>query len=363
VAQPLRAALQLPYTTQQLGVLEMCYVPTVAAQALRAQLAFLARVCSPTMLPDSHPTKRLHLATLDDISPRTSLPWNVLRPAVALNTSTYLCASVYPRVCHSTSLVQKLDPATRHILCPSPLPHWDKGVRYWDQRSSARRKWAKANYTAIQLTDAVTWSALAAQHLTHAHIRQLRDLQSHAEWVATHAPPAAPVASVALSSPAPAHATTAPLTVCKPFPGLSSFLSRHFPGTHRQRVARARLLMGRARTGTVLQRFAKAVDTASASVTLHCAACSTSTHPVLDSISHMLLECTRHQQERAQLSADVDTLGLSPALSLSTILVASKPPPPFPSTDLPLLFRVTATFLSAVTTGRATANLVPLDTG
>jgi hypothetical protein len=121
--------------------------------------------------------------------------------------------------------------------------------------------------------------------------------------------------------------------------------------------------MGRARTGSVLKRFAKAADVASATASQHCAACSTAGVPVLDTISHMLLDCARHQAERAQLSADVSALGISSALTLSTVLLATRPARPFFTPDLPLLFRSTSTFLSAVTVGRAAANLVPLDAG
>jgi hypothetical protein len=358
VARPLRAALQLPTTTHQLGVLEMSYVPTVGAQVLRAQLAFLLRVCGPGALPDHHPTKRLHRQALQDAMHGSPVPWNALAPAVALNTSVYLCASVYPSVGQGPDLVQKLDAPSRLLLCPTPLPQWEKGAEYWEQMSSARRPWAQANYSGATFVRAVRWSAESAQRLTPQLIRSLRDWQSHGEWVATHAPPAA-----AAAAPIPAHATSAPLTVCKPFPGLAAFLTRHFPGTHRQCVARARLVMGRARTGSVLKRFAKAADVASATASQHCAACSTAGVPVLDTISHMLLDCARHQAERAQLSADVSALGISSALTLSTVLLATRPARPFFTPDLPLLFRSTSTFLSAVTVGRAAANLVPLDAG
>jgi hypothetical protein len=121
--------------------------------------------------------------------------------------------------------------------------------------------------------------------------------------------------------------------------------------------------MGRARTGTVRKRFAKAADAAAAAASVHCAACSTAAVPVLDTISHMLLDCSRHQQERGQLSAATDALDLPSPLTLSTILLATKPARPFPTSDLPLLFRITSTFLFAVIAGRAAANLPPLDTG
>ena len=121
--------------------------------------------------------------------------------------------------------------------------------------------------------------------------------------------------------------------------------------------------MGRARTGGVRVRFAKAADAAATAASLNCAVCSTATAPVIDTINHMLLDCTRHQQERAQLAIDVAALGLPPPLTLSTILLATKPARPFRSSDLPQLFHRTSTFLSAVLAGRAAANLVPLDTG
>jgi hypothetical protein len=361
IATPLRAALSLPRTTHQLGVLELCHVPSVSALSLRAQLSYLHRVCDPTFLPSSHPTKRLHRSSLNDIhnARKNASPASLLQPACLLPTSVYLCSSVYPYVCHEPSLLPQLGVEAQNTLCSSSPQRWEKGAEYWRRSGSDRRTWAQAHYRLSHLTDALNWSAQSAPHLTPQLIRRLCKQLTHSEWRASHAPSIPPP----IPPPAPSpHSTTAPLTECKPTPSLPPFLSSRSPDSHRQQVSRARLLMGRARTATVRLRFAKAADAPSTSPL--CSLCSTPSSPVLDSISHMLLHCVRSTQERIQLQSDLSSLGLpSPSLSLSIILAASPPPPPFPSTRLPSLLRFTSTFLLAVAAARATANLVPLDTG
>jgi hypothetical protein len=126
-------------------------------------------------------------------------------------------------------------------------------------------------------------------------------------------------------------------------------------------VRRARILLGRARTGTVRKRFAKAAE--ASSITTACTRCSTPGAPVDDSIPHMLLDCLRHLAARTQLTSTLSGLGLPPPLTLSTILLASRPPPPFPGRHLPQLLQATSTFLTAIHVDRSKEQLVPLDTG
>jgi len=369
LATPLRVALSLPRTTHQLGVLEMCNVPTVAAITLRSQLTHLSRVCHPSTLPESHPTKRLHLHCLGGLHAKSAKqnglrPHNTLSPAASLDLTTYLLACVYPKVCHDPLLAPRLPTDLHASLCRQPLPHWDKGTIYWTQKNAARRIWAQRNWNATQLYNTIRWSVNSAANLNPPIIRQLRDLASHAEWRDSHAPlpPPDPHLNGPLHAP-PAHSTTAPLTQCKRSPGLAPFLSLRSPDTHRQQTARARLLMGRARTGTVRQRFAKTSEVGT--INPNCTTCSppAPAPPIPDSIEHMLLRCARHCRERSTLITALSSFNIPPPLTLSTILLASPPPPPFPSTRLKPLLQATATYLAAITSSRASANLVPLDTG
>jgi hypothetical protein len=373
LATPLRVALSLPRTTHQLGVLEMCDVPTVAAIALRSQLAHLSRVCHPTTLPDNHPTKQLHLRCLNLLYTKSArlggkglIPHTTLSPAATLNTTTYLLACVHPRVCHAPSLAPRLPPDLHTSICHGVLPHWDKGTTYWTQKSGSRRSWAQNNWTATQLNDTIRWSVTSAANLTTIIIRQLRNIASHAEWRNSHAPPfvpPAPGAPLPHAAPALAHSTTAPLTQCKPSPGLALFLSHLSPDLPYQQASRARLLMGRARTGTIRLRFAKTSEVGTTNP--NCTACSPPlpASAVPDTIEHLLLHCIRHHRERSTLLTALSSLSIHTPLILSTILLASAPPAPFSSALLKPLLQATSTFLGTISTTRASANLIPLDTG
>jgi hypothetical protein len=358
VATPLRVALSLPRTTHQLGTLMLSDVPTVSSLALRAQLSHLARVCGPSPLPPSHPTRRLHTASIALFTQRArpQEPHNALTPSAGLPLSPYLAACVLPRILLDPSLGARLDAASLNSLRLTALPHWENGVKYWEHKSAERRKWASKNYLPHHLTTAIIWSLAAATHLTRPIISKLCALSRHAEWTATHAPIDPPPGS----DPIP-HATTAPLTLCLPSAGLPPFLARHTPDTHSQQARRSRLLLGRSRTGTVRKRFAKAAE--APAISAACTHCSTPTQPVDDSIPHMLLHCARHLSARAQLTSAATALGLQAPLTLSSILLASPPPPPFRHHNLPQLLRATTTFLTAIHTDRSKEQLVPLDTG
>ena len=75
----------------------------------------------------------------------------------------------------------------------------------------------------------------------------------------------------------------------------------------------------------------------------------------------MLLHCLRHLVARSQLATTLT--GLALPLTLSTILVASRPPRPFTGSLLPQLLRATSAFLTAIHVDRSKEQLVPLDTG
>jgi len=350
VATPLRVALSLPRTTHQLGTLLLSNVPTVSSLVLRAQLGHLLRFCS---LPADHPTRRLHTLTLNHAITKQQPPWTALVPSAALPTSVYLAASVLPRLLLDPTL---LDATTRSNLTLPPLQHWRHGVEYWEHTGSSRRTWAQANYQSNHLTAALNWAAAAATKLTRSLIGQIRARHSHAEWVATHAPANPPPPG----TPPIAHATTAPLIHCMPQAGaLPPFLARRSPDTHGQQTSRARALLGRSRTGTVRLRFAKAAE--ASTISTACTRCSTPTNPVDDTIPHMLLHCLRHLVARSQLASTLTGLGLP--VTLSTILVASRPPRPFTGSLLPQLLRATSAFLTAIHVDRSKEQLVPLDTG
>ena len=93
-----------------------------------------------------------------------------------------------------------------------------------------------------------------------------------AEWRRQHLSPSHPV-----GTPPPPHSTDCPMTRCKPTPGLAPFLHSKALQSHSQQVTRARLLLGRSRTGAVLHRFAKTTD--SALFDPHCPHCSTADPP------------------------------------------------------------------------------------
>ena len=358
-ATPLRAALSLPRTTQQLGTLTMCQVPTVAALAVKAQLSHLTRV---NTLPRTHPTRRLHDASLRRILRRRIvrgrevpiLPWTALFPGSALALSIYLTACVVPRLLLDPDLGGRLDPATQNALqLPPAPPNYHHGVEYWRRKSDARRSWARLHYSGADLKAASQWSCQVIPRLDRKVIQQIAQLHAHEEWTSTHVVP---------GRPPPPHATTAPLTLCMPNPALPPFLARHSTDTHSQQVTRARLALGRSRTGTVLQRFAKVVDRPS--VDPLCTHCSTPTHPVDETIPHMLLACPRHATARAVLLASLATLHTHALpLTLATVLATYPPPPPFPRRKLPALLHATTTFLTAIHVDRSREQLVPLDTG
>ena len=378
ITRPLRVALGLPQTTHQLGTLTLSHVPTIASLVLREQLSHLARVCAVGQhaLPADHPTLLVHQRSLQ--LPINALPRNVLAPSSLLATSIYLCASVYPRVCMGPSLAPRLPAADYGRLVHGPLPAWQKGVEYWEHKSSRRRQAATATaYPRADLVRALSWSLTSAQHLTPAIITRLSALHAHAEWEAQHhvtvfpvpGQPAVPLAAAPGPpiGPLVQHATTAPLTQCKPSPGLPPFLSHRCADSNGSRRLRARLLLGRERSGANRLRFAKAAERTSLETTAICSHCpppaSPSAPDTYDTAAHFLLNCPRHQPARSQLLSDLQPLGLTSALSLSAILVASPPPPPFLTSKLPLLLRATASFLATVAAERLAAGLLPLDTG
>ena len=355
LATPLRVSLGLPRTTHQLGTLTLCQVPTVAAMVAAAHLRHLVRIVS---LPPAHPTRRLHVASMQRVLQLPSiLPWTALFPSAALALSVYLTACVVPRLLLDPALGGRLDPATLAALQLTPCPDYELGVRYWQHKSGERREWAQQHYGDAHIRTAITWSLQVLPRLTVHAIKQIARLHAHWEWESTHvpipAPPALPAAPIR-------HPTTAPLIHCMPSPTLPSFLTSRSTDTPGQKQTRARLATGRSRTGAVQLRFAKKAD--AASISPHCTRCSTPALPVVETIPHMLLHCLRHVVARAALLAALATVNCH-ALSLATILAIHPPPPPFRRLQLPTLLHATSTFLTAIHMDRSKEQLLPLDTG
>ena len=219
LATPLRVSLGLPRTTHQLGTLTLCQVPTVAATVASAQLRHLTRIAS---LPATHPTRRLHDASLQHVLQLPTIrPWTALFPSAALALSVYLTACVLPHLLLDPALGGRLDPATLAALQLLPCPDYELGVRYWQHKSGERRRWAQQNYSDAHIRTAITWSTQVLPRLNVHAIKQIARLHAHWEWESTHvpAPPAPPPAAPIR------HPTTAPLTLCMPRPILPSFLT------------------------------------------------------------------------------------------------------------------------------------------
>lgn len=383
ITRPIRVALHLPRTTHQTGTLMLGDVPSMASVTLRAQLSFLRRVCGSTaVLPADHPTRLLHKQAITLNTGRQ--PYTIMAASNLTPLSVYLCASVYPRLLNDPAMQVKLDAPTASALTPhGPCAEWQRGVTYWTQVGRERRDHAqRTGYTLQHMRTAVDWTSQSAQHLTPDHINAIRRHHQHAEWEAEHEtppplvitptqPPPQAQRNAAAAAPAPPqppqrpHTTTAPLTRCKPGPGLPPFLSHRSKSSHSQRILRARFLMGRACTGAVRLRFAKRADRHA--IDAHCTdpTCqpaplpAPAPAPTIDTIEHALLHCQRHHKARQQLRQHLHPL----QLSMSTILIAHPPPPPFRLTELDSLLHYTASFLAIVETERLTAGLVPLDTG
>jgi len=369
-ATPLRAALVLPTTTHQLSVLELCNIPTVASLALGAQLSHLRRVGDSQLLPSSHPTAEVHSSTVHSALHHTRACKHaelVLSPSAALATSVYIGVSILPPLCSDPLITCSLPPATSTALhLPPPLGS-RLGLEYWNQKSKDRRSWSQQNFpyrpTADRplcagLTTILNWSMSSASGLSAPIIHHLRWRSAHVEWRNQHVPASHPP-----GDPLPPHSTTCPLTECKPSAGLAPFLHRLSPDQHHQQATRARLLLGRSRTGAVLHRFAKAAE--AASVNPNCPHCSTPAFPIRDTIAHVLLRCPRYAAARNQLVKDAQQRPPLPILplSLSTILVAAMPPPPYRRSFLPRHIRITSSYLAAVAAVRVALGLPHLDTG
>jgi hypothetical protein len=369
-ATPLRAALELPTTTHQLSVLEMCNVPTVASLAIGAQLSHLQRVEDRQLLLPSHPTYKVHSSSVHSALHHTRACTHadlVLSPSATLATSVFIGVSTFPPLCSNPLITGCLPPAAVTALrLPPPLGS-GMGLEYWNQKSGDRRSWSQLQFPyrptpdrpqCEGLSSILKWSMSSASGLTAPIIRLIRWQSAHEEWSKQHL-----LASHPPNAPPPPHSTSCPLTQCKASPGLAPFLHRLSPDQHHQQVTRARLLLGRSRTGTVLHRFAKAAEVES--VSPNCPHCSKPDFPVLDTISHVLLQCTRYGAARKRLLDNIEQEPPLPILplSLSSILVAAMPPPPYHRSFLPRHLRITSSYLAAVAARRVADGLPHLDTG
>jgi hypothetical protein len=256
--------------------------------------------------------------------------------------------------------------ATLNILPSEVLPStvWPLGAHFFNKeiwRDTTQRKWAKATYNAGHLAQTIRWATNAATRLTPVIIRLISRRKRGQQWEAQHVG-AQPVA----------HATTAPLTKCKPQVGPSPFFLHD---DHRQSIRRARLLMGRSYTQSVRHRFPKStVSPPSPACTFQqCTPADANTATPDDSIEHILLHCHRHQAARDALRAALLPLfppaplqapSPPPPLTLSTILCATLPPPPFQASSLTSLLTCTNAYLDRVGLERtADSSLFPFENG
>ena len=355
VSRPLRVALNLPTTTHQTGVLHLCGIPSLHSLYVKAQLSHFHRVTAvlPLSAP-SHPTLLLHRACLTGFRPNNT-PANLLSTDRTLTLALRLAAETVPSLLASPT-IQHLPPDLRQsLVLPAPpaqlgaLTPTLRCAHYFSLPTAAARKlWTKTsgNFTLTHLKAAILHASAFAASLTSLHIHHLVRWIAVDGWAKEHAPGVA-------------HATTAPLTTCKPSPGIAFHLLHDSPSQARRR---ARLLLNRARTGEIQARFYK---TGTDAVDPNCThpACSPITDPptpgTLETVGHMLLECPRHTPARQLLHQRFNQLIPPIPLSLSSILLASTPTAR--KADRLSLISSTNTFLDMVEADRA--GLLPLDTG
>ena len=356
IIRPFRAALCLPKTTHQLGTLHLCGLPSVHALLLKAELSHVHRMST---LPIGHPMLEVHITTLRPVTaPRSNaLPHNLLAPECALPLSIRLATNTVPRLWHPDSTLRPLLKPTTQAVLTAPvhpsLPDVTIVTQYWDQPGAvAKRNWGQAHLKSAHLraTAAHSDSDGFRRALVPDVVRDIARNKTIDEWNNLHT-----------TDPTVPHGTSAPLTVCKPDHGLAPILSKESTKHARRR---ARLLMGRARTGTVLLRFKKAGDPV---VNPHCThpTCASSIPPPLDSIEHALLHCPRHADARDEYFQELTQHRKHKPvtfLTLSTILLATLPST-HKSWELRQLSADSNRFLDAVAHDRKRDGLVPLDTG
>ena len=448
---PLRAALSLPKTTHQLGMHVLCAVPTVQEMTLRAELRFarhLRRWQAHSTTNATVVMARDYTAYVEGLSPRDVLP-----PAYSLYPAAHFFYRTFPQLLAPDGAARRLtveQQAALKLPPPSPPPPARP-----DCHQRSREYWACPSATRY---DDHPPTALAQEHLrsmrVHARtattslsthvIGQLGRLWAHNQWKAQHAPPPPPppqppapappansaaaaaayaainqsvvlvnaaAHAAAVQQAAPAHSTSAPLTLCLPEPGRAYFLCQGRHLSYSSTVRRARLLTGRAYTQETRCRFAKAAEPVAPGCTF--AACAALAPPPAESASHVLLHCPAYQPARDALTAalqaikpKVPPLRPAPNAQPAAVPPAVFPPPPIilppavppgaqppapngpPAADagppgipllLPnillasvppgldkqqrsLLLRLTETFLDAVdATRRAAVGLLPLD--
>ena len=354
---PLRVCLSLPRTTHQLGTLTLCQVPTVGALVAKAQLSHLARVDA---LPAMHPTRRLHAASLSHFTRRPTL-----RPHTALVPSSLLpCPSTSPpapcRTSPSTppSAAASTPPPSAPPHC-LPAPTTSVGCSSGSTRAASAAPGRKPT-TRSPSSAPPSHGPSKPRRASPAE----RSSRSPASIPTGNGKPRTPPTTPPrCSSPSPTR-PTAPLTHCMPTPSLPPFLAPKSAETHDQQVTRARLALGRARTGCVRLRFAKAAEASTINPPLH---------PLLDAGQARAGEHPPHADGMPPPHRRPGTVaGLAgrsqPAchaipLTLSMLLAVRPPPPPFRPSSLPAFLHATSAFLSAIHADRAKEQLLPLDTG
>jgi hypothetical protein len=358
IATPLRIAYTLPKTTHQLGVLHLFGLPTVRSLILKAELSHLHRLSHLNL---DHPTKAVHLQALRAVTraPGNVTPHNVLQTVCTIPLALRVTTNTVPRLYDPASTLRPLLPLPIQTLLTTPptttLPDPSVPTRYWSQSTAvARRILGRVEYTLPMLRAVIQHSSatLLGQSLVPTIVREITRWSAVYEWRSQHSP-----------DPTALHATASPLTLCKPTPGVAPSLNTE---SITQARRRARLLMGRSCTGTVRARFQKAGETIDPHCTYpSCASPAVPSTPVpLDSIEHMLLHCPRHTSARQWYARDLATYhqsSLTP--SLSTVLLASIPPPPFRKYEYRSLVIQSNSFLDQVEADRTRDGLLPLDTG
>ena len=322
LTQPLRRALGLPRTTNQLGVCVETSVPSTAAWMQREQLLLYHRISS---LPWAHPSRQMHEL---DLSYSVDAPKLILVTAKRVSTSRHvqlqllpqLASELYPFILANAppapaqpvvaAAAAAAQPAAaarpsrlriRDVLLPLPPPpasfaYLKALVPGEKQRAAILRD----ELTPAVLTAATNWADLLAQHLTVPGIKLLTMWATHREWRKPQA--------------GEEHHSAAPLLQCLPYPQRAHYL---WLEDSKAASLRARLRARRALTEEHRQRL-EGKQNASASPACTFTACAQQQpSPPVDSVPHILCDCPRHAARRAQLTTDYRATTRNPAAQLT----------------------------------------------
>ena len=364
-AGPLRAALHLPTTTHQLGMLVMCGVPSVKELAVKDELRYLHRFQQLKASSPDNPTVAIadkYTSFLHKHSPRDNI-----HPQYKLYSISHGDFITMPELFDpgQAGVVQHLSAADRSKLPPLPDPaRLLLAARMWRTSGPARhRNFPPALLGTATLKDLTTFTRPAAAQLTPLIISRLGRWTTFKQWQAQHAPP--PPAAGQLPPPDPhKHASSSPLTRCQTAAGTALFL-RHGDLSYPSVVRRSRILTRRAYTQETRRDFqqANALPIDPSCTLPACAAAAAAANAgapaPTETPRHILLDCPRYDSARQLLRSAMTAMGVG--LSESSILLASSPPN-LDRAQQSSLFTLTDTFLDAVDAIRKAAiGLLPLD--